>query len=106
MNIIRRPKDEGDLGIEVLALKNKCLLRKWLFKLLTGEGMWQELLRNKYFKNKTLSQVEAKPTNSPFWKGLIRVKDDFFERDFFKVGNGLTMRFWEDVWLGDTSLAQ
>jgi hypothetical protein len=36
----------------------------------------------------------------------MRVKDDFFERGFFEIGNGLTVRFWEDVWLGDTSLAQ
>jgi hypothetical protein len=105
-NIICRPKDQGGLGIEVLELKNKCLLSKWLFKLLTEEGMWQELLRNKYLKNKTLSQVEANPTDSPFWKGLMRVKDVFFKRGFFEIGNGSTVRFWEDVWLGDTSLAE
>ena len=40
-NIVCRPKDQGSLGIEVLELKNKCLLSKWLFKLLTEEGMWQ-----------------------------------------------------------------
>jgi hypothetical protein len=55
-------------------------------------------------KNKTLSQVEANPTDSPFWKGLMRVKDVFFERGFFEIGNGSIVRFWEDVWLGDTSL--
>jgi hypothetical protein len=67
--------------------------------------MWQELLRNKYLKNKILSHVETNPTYSPFWKGLMRIKDDFFERGSFEIGNGSTMRFWEDVWLGDTSLA-
>jgi hypothetical protein len=68
--------------------------------------MWQELLRNKYLKNKMLSQVEANLTDSPFWKRLMRVKDNFFERAFFEIGNGSTVRFWKDVWLGDTSLAQ
>jgi hypothetical protein len=29
-NIFHRPKDQGGLGIEVLGLKNKCLLRKWI----------------------------------------------------------------------------
>jgi hypothetical protein len=105
-NIICRPKDQGGLGIEVLELKNKCLLSKWLFKLLSEDGMWQQILHNKYLNNKTLSQVEAKPTDSPFWKGLMRVKNDFFQRGFFEVGDGLTVRFWEDIWLGDTSLAQ
>ena len=40
-NIVCRPKDQGALGIEVLELKNICLLSKWLFKLLnivTGDN--------------------------------------------------------------------
>jgi hypothetical protein len=72
-NIICRPKEQGGLGIEVLDLKNKCLLSKWLFKLLNEDGVWQELLRNKYLHSKTLSQVSAQPFDSPFWKGLMRV---------------------------------
>jgi hypothetical protein len=45
---------QGGLGIQNLELQNKCLLSKWLFKLLNEDGMWQELLRNKYIKDKTL----------------------------------------------------
>jgi hypothetical protein len=105
-NIICRPKDQGGLGIEVLELKNKCLLSKWLFKLLNEEGVWQELLRNKYLGSKPLAQVLSSPTDSQFWKGLMRVKEEFFSRGFFKIGDGLSTRFWEDVWLGDAPLAQ
>jgi hypothetical protein len=79
-----RPKDQGGLGIEALELKNKCLLSKWLFKFLSEEGMWQQLLSNKYLKNKTLSQVEVKPTDSPFWKGLMHVKEDFSREVIFE----------------------
>jgi hypothetical protein len=85
-NIICRPKDQGGLGIEVLDVKNKCLLSKWLFKLLSEEGVWQELLSNKYLHGKTLSQVHAKPIDSPFWKGLMGVKNNFFNRGSFCVG--------------------
>jgi hypothetical protein len=77
-----------------------------LFKILTEEGIWQQLLHNKYLKNQTLAQVEIKPTNSPFWNGLMHVKDDFFCRGSFKIGDGSSVHFWEDIWLGDTSLAQ
>jgi hypothetical protein len=84
-NIICRPKDQGGLGIEVLELKNRCLLSKWLFKLLNEEGVWQELLHNKYLSQKTLAEVQAKPTDSPFWKVLMRVKDDFFVKDILKL---------------------
>jgi hypothetical protein len=67
--------------------------------------VWQELLHNKYLRGKTLSQVTAKPTDSQFWKGLMRVKEDFFSRGSFKIGNGHMARFWEDTWLGDLPLA-
>jgi hypothetical protein len=77
-------KGPRGLGIEVLELKNKCLLSKWLFKLLSDEGMWQQLLCNKYLKNKTLTQVEVKPTDSPFLKDLMHVKENFFQERFFQ----------------------
>jgi hypothetical protein len=47
-DLICRPKDQGGLGIIDLEIQNKCLLSKWLFKLLNEDGMWQSLIRNKY----------------------------------------------------------
>jgi hypothetical protein len=38
-NIVCRPKDQGGLEIEVHDIKNRCLLSKWLFKLLSEEGV-------------------------------------------------------------------
>jgi hypothetical protein len=100
-----RPKDQGGLGIEVLDIKSRCLLCKWLYKLLSEEGVWQELLTNKHLNGKMLSQVQAKPTDSPFWKGIMGVKDEFFQRGSFVIGDGMGTWFWEDIWLVDTSLA-
>ena len=82
-SIICRPKDQGGLGVELLQIKNKCLLSKWLSKILNEEGVWQELLCNKYLGGTTLSQVKVKPSDSPFWKGIMKVKDDFFLRGSF-----------------------
>ena len=73
-----------------------------MFKLLNEEGVWQELIHNKYLHSKKLSQVTAKPMDSSFWKGLMRIKEDFLSRGSFKVGDGMNTRFWEDTWLGDT----
>uniref|UniRef100_A0A453LKY2 Reverse transcriptase zinc-binding domain-containing protein n=1 Tax=Aegilops tauschii subsp. strangulata TaxID=200361 RepID=A0A453LKY2_AEGTS len=66
---------------------------------------WVQILRSKYLQSKTLSQVTVRPTDSPFWKGLMRVKAAFFNRTKFILGNGNTTRFWEDTWLGETPLA-
>uniref|UniRef100_A0A453IS93 Reverse transcriptase zinc-binding domain-containing protein n=1 Tax=Aegilops tauschii subsp. strangulata TaxID=200361 RepID=A0A453IS93_AEGTS len=80
--------------------KNKCLMSKWLYRLETEpEGMWSQILRNKYLHSKTLAQVTIRPNDSPFWKGLMRTKDLFFRRIKFVIGNGMSTRFWEDTWL-------
>jgi hypothetical protein len=47
-----------------------------------------------------------KPTDSPFWKGLMKVKEDFLSRGSFTVGNGEDTIFWEDTWLEKKFLAQ
>src|SRR4051812_45699062 len=100
------PKIPRGLGIENLKIKNKCILRKWLFRLSQeSEGMWAQLHRNKYLHSKTLAHVIVRPNDSPFCKGLMRVKETFFHRLKFIVGDGTTTRFWEDTWLGDTPLA-
>ena len=33
------------------------------------------------------------------------MKNDFFKRGGFILGNGQRVRFWEDTWLGDMPLA-
>ena len=70
------PKGPGGLGILDHRLQNKCLLAKWLVNLLNTNGMWQELLANKYLKSKYLTQVKAKPYDSHFWRGLMMIKDE------------------------------
>ena len=57
-SILCQPKDQGGLGIHNLELKNIALLNKWLYRLLTTDGTWQQILRNKYLENKLLVQVQ------------------------------------------------
>jgi hypothetical protein len=54
-DILCQPKDQGGLGILELNTMNTALLSKWMYKLLTSDGMWQQLLRNKYVGSKPLS---------------------------------------------------
>ena len=52
-----RPKGYGGLGIHDLEVKNRALLGKWLFNLLTEDEVWQTLLRRKYIGSNAASQV-------------------------------------------------
>jgi hypothetical protein len=103
-NILCRPKDQGGLGILDLQLQNKCLLAKWLVNLLNSGGTWQTLLTNKYLSLKTLTQVTAKPNDSHFWRGLMRIKDEVLTKGSFIIKDGTKTRFWDDTWVGDKPL--
>jgi hypothetical protein len=61
------------------------------------------MLRSKYLNNKSLTQVKAKPTNSHFWRGLMKVKDEVLACGSFQIKNGTQTRFWEDTWAGSGS---
>jgi hypothetical protein len=39
-HVVCQPKVLGGLGVSNLAVKNICLLSKWLYKLLNEDGMW------------------------------------------------------------------
>ena len=65
------PKCFGGIGILDLELQNKCLLSKWLYKLLNEDGAWQELIKKKYLHQKSITQVSKKPEDSQFWSGLM-----------------------------------
>jgi hypothetical protein len=56
-NIIYQPKEQGGLGIINIDVQNKCLLSKWLFKLINEEGLWQNILKRKYLKTQTITHV-------------------------------------------------
>jgi hypothetical protein len=88
------------VGIFDVDMQNKCLLSKWIFKLLNEEGLCQEILKRKYLNNKTLSQVEKKKGDSHFWSGLMEVKRLVLKKGRFIVQDGTQTRFWEDPWIG------
>jgi hypothetical protein len=50
--------------------------------------MWQQLLKKKYVKEKSLSQVAKKKGDSHFWAVLMEVKDLVLQRGRFRVQDG------------------
>ena len=103
-SILCQPKEIGGLGIQNLEIQNQCLLSKWLFKLINEEGMWQELLKRKYLRSQTITQVGHKTGDSHFWTGLMKVKDMFLSLGTFQINSGTQIRFWEDRWIGNSTL--
>ncbi|KAG5593762.1 hypothetical protein H5410_034994 [Solanum commersonii] len=75
------PKQLGGLGIKDLALRNKCLLMKWL---------WSP-------KSLVLQAIQI-PTwcSVGLWKSICKLKDEFFQNTKLAAGNGIHRRFRKD----------
>lgn len=81
---------------------NMCLLVKWMWKLESSYGLWQNIFKAKYLKGNLLAVVKAPPNVSQFWKGLLDVRSCFLKFRYKKIGNGKSSSFWLDVWCGDS----
>jgi hypothetical protein len=64
------------------------------------------LIRNKYLRDTSITQVTKRPGDSQFWTGLMNVKDQFLDFGNFRLQNGAQIRLWEDKWLGDSTLKE
>jgi hypothetical protein len=96
------PEDECVLGIQDIEINTRSLLGKCLFKLFTGDGIWQTLLGRKY-GSYALSQVSWKPRDSHFWVNLMAC---FFPYGDFSSRDGSEIRFSGDKWLGNAALQE
>jgi hypothetical protein len=72
--------------------------------LINSDGTWQQLLKNKYLGDKSITQVGRKSGDSHFWSGLMNIKDQFLCLGSFTLQDGKQIRFWEDKWLGANML--
>lgn len=82
------PKSQGGLGILNLDLFNKALLAKWLWKLESESGFWQDILFNKYVGDKCLSGIVHRAGDSQFWASILKIKDLFYRHIKKKLGDG------------------
>ena len=89
-------KKKGGLGIKSLAILNKALLGKWLWRFVNDfKGIWRRLIRTKYGEGSYgWRPREAKgPFGVGLWKEILKEADWISENWKFKVGNGTRIRF-------------
>jgi hypothetical protein len=109
---ICKPKKEGGLGIKDLRLMNKSLLAKWRWKLLMCEDeLWKNVLVAKYgnnvIGNTCLNEENARAGASVWWRDICKVDSGigwFSHAASKKIGRGNHTVFWNNVWVGGTTL--
>jgi hypothetical protein len=55
-----RSKKKGGLGVLDLRKQNISLLCKWWWKLVKHRGLWQDIVKAKYLRNKSIANVQSR----------------------------------------------
>ena len=90
-------KEKGGLGIRKLALLNKALLGKWIWRFACDkENLWKKVILVKYGQEGL--GWKTNEANGTFgvvvWKEILKETDWCWENIMFMIGNGTKIRFW------------
>ena len=69
---------------------------KWSWKLETQSGVWQDIIRARYLRNRTVADVAPRFSNSPSWKALLKVKEIYMAGRKVITESGNIARVWSD----------
>ncbi|MFS7909622.1 putative RNA-directed DNA polymerase [Helianthus anomalus] len=105
-------KKNGGLGIKKLNVSNSALLLKWVWRYrVETSAFWRQIIDSIHWSKKKWGSI---PFNSRFtgtWKNLVKHEFNkkvegrrMNELMRGKLGNGKSIRFWVDIWLGEEAL--
>ena len=102
---LAQTKKHGDWGIPDIGIMNLCLLASWINRYhISDEVIWKNIIDFKYNSNPNYSATQKSPLLL-FGKGSCGLTKAAQEGIRWKIGDGKTIRFWEDWWFGNCSLA-
>ncbi|TVT99236.1 hypothetical protein EJB05_55412, partial [Eragrostis curvula] len=92
-------------GVPDLRDLNLSLLGSWVKRYFLDEGkLWREVIDFKY-RTESPNVLNCQDREaSQFWKGVMWAAKAVQLGYRWRVGNGRKVRFWEDNWLGSSSL--
>ncbi|XP_033134013.1 uncharacterized protein LOC117127539 [Brassica rapa] len=95
-----KPKAIGGLGFRDFQAWNDAFLGKLGWRLYNNPGLLlSRILKGKYFPSESFMEVTEKSAISHGWRGVLIGRDLLKENLGWVVGDGASIRIWEDPWL-------
>jgi hypothetical protein len=100
--LMMRDKNQGGLSVGSFMLKNRALLRKWIWRLSSlGSGLWKTIISSMYnlaYENEipTFNNQPSKILKDIIY--IVQIDDHHIFTNHYKfiVGNGILTSFWLD----------
>lgn len=105
-NRVCKPKDHGGLDIKQMTKLNGSLLAKVGWKIMTEQdALWVKVVKGKSLSNSNFLECRANAQSSYTWRSVIKGQDVLKRGLKWVIGNGRTVKFWIDVWIGNAPLS-
>ena len=102
------PISSGGLGIRNIRLFNEALLGKWLWRFgIEEDALWRQVIEMKYgcVWGGWYTRAVIGPYGVGLWKNISQGWPSFSRHILYGIGDGSRVKFWQDRWCGETSLA-
>ncbi|RVW84277.1 LINE-1 reverse transcriptase-like [Vitis vinifera] len=101
-------KNKGGLGLRKIAMLNKALLGKWIWRYgCEKDNLWKQVITTKYGQE-DLGWRPKKANGAVgigVWKESLKESDWCLDNLVILAGKGTKIRFWTDIWCTDTPLS-
>ncbi|KAF7826344.1 ribonuclease H [Senna tora] len=95
------PRNCGGLNFRKMESMNKAFLFKIAWNLVSKRNnLCAEIIKGKYgTSDHPLAVLRSKPTDSRLWREIVKIWPEFYKNLVWNIGNGNTIKFWEDSWI-------
>ena len=95
-----KPKADGGMGFKDLRAFNLALLAKQGWRLFKNLGsLTHRILKARYFPDRNFMEAQLGPKPSYTWRSLLAGRNVLEKGLRWSVGNGQSVRIWDDRWL-------
>ena len=99
-NFLTKSKRLGGMGFKDFYLMNLALLAKQAWRLLQNpNALWAQIMKAKYYPNHSILEVPRRKGVSWVWASIMQGRDFLKSNGRWVVGNGQSIRIWEDRWI-------
>ena len=94
-----KPKSMGGMGFRNLHIFNQALLAKQMWRLhVNHDTLLHKILKARYFRHDDILEARRGLDPSYSWRNLWGAKSLLLDGLRWRVGDGTSIRVWEDVW--------
>ncbi|GLT29392.1 hypothetical protein SLA2020_042640 [Shorea laevis] len=106
-NDVCLPKKYGGLGLKSARDRNKVLIAKLGWHMLSrSKKLWCQAFIHKYLHSKSFLSCNPTPSSSVTWRSILKCRDVLHLGMRWRVGSGMQIRLWHDVWAGNSKLLE